>query len=116
MFSYDGNIVNADNPLTWTAGSILYLKYDSEKGTANYPGGWVVVDSGAYSCIKQTADNIRSEVAYGFNYMGSCTTSPNIADKEVTYSTDLPATLKKGLTVAVTFSKGVMVTINKNYL
>lgn len=65
---YKGKVATStgNDALTWSAGDTLFLCYDDTKtttfGETSYSGAWIIVDSGAYSRIQQTADSITSEV------------------------------------------------------
>ena len=47
------------NALIWDEGDTLFLSYSENISYGDFKGGWRVVDSGAYSKIQQTADDIN---------------------------------------------------------
>lgn len=55
----NGEATSENNPFGWTENSTIYFAYVGDK---NF-GHWEVTDSGTYSRITQTADEIRSEVS-----------------------------------------------------
>jgi len=58
--TYKGRNVSKDNKFSWEANDVISMCYT---GSA-----WAIVDSGAYSKIKQTADSITMEVRSDFGY------------------------------------------------
>ena len=71
---YINNKITAnDNKVEWNAGSTIYFSFIRDNDNATDFGHWNVVDSGSYSKITQTADEINSSI-FGENGLKSSLT------------------------------------------
>ena len=100
---YRGNPISETNPYGWESGDTIFISYGS--------GRWNIVDSGAYSKIKQTKDAIIHEVGQKANYYCTCDGEPTQDGKLILSCTDDTfnnlTEIKTGFIVTVQFTKAL---------